>query len=158
MPAQLKHKRHECVYLNYRPQDVPAGLFHLSHFTVLPMSPSVRNVIAWILQALLAAAFIFSGFNKLNHGPETAKMFGSMGLPAWFAYFIGAAELLGGIGLLVPRTVRLAAAGLIVIMLGAFVMHATVIPGGAAKGMPALVLLVLLGVVVWLRRPAARVV
>jgi putative oxidoreductase len=120
------------------------------------MSPSVRNIIAWILQALLAAMFIFSGFNKLSHGPDTAKMFGSMGFPGWFAYLIGGAELLGGIGLLVPRTVRPAALGLIIIMLGAVFMHATKIPGGIAKGMPALVALVLLVVVYLLRRPETR--
>jgi uncharacterized membrane protein YphA (DoxX/SURF4 family) len=120
------------------------------------MSPSVRNIIAWILQVLLAVAFIMSGFRKLSHGTETAEMFGSMGFPGWFAYFIGAAELLGGIGLLVPRTVRLAALGLIPIMLGAVVVHATIIPGGIAKGVPALVLLGLLAVLLLLRRPAQR--
>ena len=119
------------------------------------MSPSVRNIIAWILQALLAAAFIFSGFNKLKELDGTMKMFGSMGMPEWFGALIGGAELLGGIGLLIPRTVRLAALGLIVIMAGAVFMHATKIPGGIAKGMPALVLLVLLVVVYLLRRPTA---
>lgn len=121
------------------------------------MSPSVRNIIAWILQALLAVAFIKSGFDKLSHGPETAKMFGSLGLPDWFGYFIGGAELLGGIGLLVPRTVRPAAIGLITIMIGAVVMHATKIPDGLAKGVPAMVILVLLMVVVLLRRPTSSV-
>ena len=116
------------------------------------MSPSVRNIIAWILQVLLAAAFIMSGFNKLNNASETVKMFGSMGLPAWFAYFTGGAELLGGIGLLIPRTVRPAALGLMLIMAGAVVMHIVKIPGGIAKGIPALVLLALLAVVLVLRR------
>lgn len=120
------------------------------------MSPSVRNIIAWILQVLLAAAVIMSGFNKLSHGPDTVKMFGSMGFPGWFAYLIGGAELLGGAGLLVPRTVRPAALGLIIIMIGAVVLHATKIPGGIAKGAPALVLLVLLAVVFLLPRPVAR--
>lgn len=118
------------------------------------MNSSTRNIIAWVLQALLAAAFIMSGFNKLIHGPETVKMFGSMGMPGWMAYLIGGAEVLGGIGLLLPRTVRLAALGLMVIMLGAVAMHATVIPGGLSKGVPALVLLALLAVVFWMRRPA----
>jgi putative oxidoreductase len=120
------------------------------------MNTSARNIIAWILQALLAIAFIKSGFDKLSHGPETAKMFGSLGLPDWFAYLIGGGELLGGIGLLLPRTVRPAAIGLIIIMLGAVFMHATKIPGGLAKGVPAMVLLALLVVVLLLRRPTAR--
>lgn len=117
------------------------------------MSPSVRNIIAWILQVLLAVAFIFAGFNKLKDLSGTMSMFGSLGLPAWFGLLIGGAELLGGIGLLIPRTTRLAAAGLVVVMVGALVMHATTIPGGLAKGVPALVLLVLLGGVLLLRRP-----
>ncbi|MBD2769464.1 DoxX family protein [Hymenobacter sp. BT664] len=120
------------------------------------MNPSARNIIAWILQALLAAAFIMSGFSKLSHGPDTVKMFSNLGFPGWFAYFIGGAELLGGIGLLIPRTVRPAALGLIVIMIGAAVLHATKIPGGLAKGVPALVLLGLLAVVVLLRWPRKR--
>ena len=117
------------------------------------MSASVRNVIAWILSVLLGLAFMASGFNKLRDLPTTVGVFGSMGLPGALAYVIGGAELLGGIGLLVPRFTRLAAFGLIVIMIGAVVMHATKISGGLAGGVPALVLLVLLGVLAWLRQP-----
>jgi uncharacterized membrane protein YphA (DoxX/SURF4 family) len=120
------------------------------------MSPSVRNIIAWILQVLLAASFIFAGAQKLMHLDSTMGMFGSLGLPGWFGGFIGVAEVLGGVGLLVPRTVRPAALGLIVIMIGAVFMHATKIPGGIAKGVPAIVSLVLLVVVYLLRRPVAR--
>jgi uncharacterized membrane protein YphA (DoxX/SURF4 family) len=128
-------------------------------FPLFLMSPSVRNIIAWILQALLAAMFIFGGFSKLKALDDTMKMFGGLGLPGWFGGFIGVAELLGGIGLLVPRTVRPAALCLGVIMIGAVFMHATKIPGGIAKGMPALVALVLLLVVYLLRsRSAVRAV
>ena len=123
------------------------------------MSPSVRNIIAWILQALLAAMFVFSGGHKLLDLAGTTSMFGSLGMPGWLGGFIGAAEVLGGIGLLVPRTVRPAAMGLIIIMIGAVFMHATKIPGGLAKGGPAIVSLVLLVVVLVLRsRPAVRAV
>ena len=123
------------------------------------MSPSVRNIIAWILQVLLAIAFIKSGFDKLSNLDGTMKMFSGLGMPAWFGALIGGAELLGGIGLLIPRTVRLAALGLIVIMIGAVVLHATKIPGGIAGGTAAMVLLVLLVVVYLLRsRPAVRAV
>ena len=122
------------------------------------MSPT-RNIIAWILQIILALAFIASGGNKLLHLADTVKGFGGMGFPGWFAYFIAGAEMLGGIGLLVPRFTRLAAMGLILIMLGAAFVHATKIPGGLLpNGLPALGLLVLLIVVLLLRRPApARV-
>ena len=121
------------------------------------MSPSVRNITAWVIQVVLGLAFIGFGGYGLSHAAENVKNFSSMGLPGWFAYLIGGAELLGGIGLLIPRTVRPAALGLLLIMAGAVVLHATKIPGGLAKGIPAMVFLGLLVVVLVLRRPAARV-
>ena len=113
----------------------------------------VRNVIAWVLQLILAVLFIKSGFDKLSHFDGTAKFFGGIGLPGWMAYVIGGAELLGGIGLLVPRTVRPAAIGLLLVMVGALVMHATKIPGGIGGGGFALALLVGLVAVLLLRWP-----
>lgn len=118
------------------------------------MSPSTRNTVAWILQALLAFAFTASGIMKFMSLSKTVGMFGSMGFPSWFAYLIAGGELLGGLAMLVPRLVRPAALGLMIIMLGAVFMHATKIPGGLAKGVPAIVLLLLLVVVFQLRRPA----
>lgn len=66
-------------------------------------------------------------------------MFSSIGLPGALAYVVAGAEVLGGIGLLVPRFTRLAAMGLVLVMVGAVSMHATKIPGGLANGVPALV-------------------
>ncbi|RYE90391.1 MAG: DoxX family protein, partial [Cytophagaceae bacterium] len=94
------------------------------------MSASTRNIIAWILQGLAALAFIGSGANKFIHLADTVKGFASMGFPSWFPYLIAGAEVLGGIGLLVPRFTRLAAVCLLPIMLGAAYVHATKIPGG----------------------------
>lgn len=123
------------------------------------MSPSTRNIIAWVLQVLLGLFFIFAGFNKLRDLPATIGMFGNLGLPSVLAYVVGGAELLGGIGLLVPRLTRLAAMGLLIIMMGAVFMHITKIPGGLAGGLPALACLVLLAVLLWLRWPvSAKVV
>lgn len=117
------------------------------------MSPSARNIIAWVLQGLLALAFLASGIRKLMDLNGTIGMFGQLGLPAVMAYLVAGGEVLGGIGLLIPRFTRLAALGLILIMIGAVVMHATKIPGGLAGGVPAIVLLALLLVVLWLRQP-----
>ncbi|TPG66412.1 DoxX family protein [Hymenobacter nivis] len=121
------------------------------------MSASTRNIIAWILQVLLGLAFIASGVKKFMDLPGTVGMFGSLGLPGALAYVVAGAEVLGGIGLLVPRFTRLAAAGLVIIMIGAVIIHATKIPGGLAGGVPAIVLLVLLLLLIVLRRPAPLV-
>ena len=122
------------------------------------MSPSARNIAAWILQVVLGLAFIASGLKKFTDLAGTTSMFSSMGLPAFMVYLVAGGEVLGGVGLLVPRFVRPAALGLMVIMLGAVVMHIAKIPGGLAKGVPAVVLLLLLGVVFWLRQPRPAVV
>lgn len=118
------------------------------------MTPATRNIIAWILQVLAGLAFIGSGANKFLHLSDTVGMFGSMGIPAWLTYVVAAGEVLGGIGLLIPGLVRLAALGLLPIMVGAVYMHATKIPGGLAKGVPAIVLLIFLLLILVLRRPA----
>ena len=114
---------------------------------------AARNIIAWVLQVLIGLAFIFSGGNKLLNLDDTVGMFGKMGLPAVVTYLVAGGELLGGIGLLIPRFVRPAAAGLIIIMIGAAFMHATKIPGGLLpKGLAALGLLVGLALILVLRR------
>ena len=120
------------------------------------MSASARNILAWIFQILVALAFIGSGANKFVHLADTVKGFVGMGYPSWFPYLIGGAEVLGGIGLLIPRFTRPAAVGLMIIMVGAAFTHATKIPGGLLpKGIPALALLVLLVVIFLLRRPTS---
>ena len=86
---------------------------------------------------------IFSGGHKLVDLPGTMNMFASMGMPGWLATLIGGAEVLGGIGLLVPRTVRPPAMGLLIIMIGAVLRPATKIPGGLAMVLLLAVVLVL---------------
>ena len=107
------------------------------------MSTSAHNIIAWVLQVLLGFAFIASGFKKFTSLPSTVRLSSSMGPPGALACVIAGAQLLGSTGLPGPRFVRPAMLGLITIMVGALFMHATKIPGGLAKGVPALMLLVL---------------
>jgi len=78
----------------------------------------------WIVQGLLAALFLFAGCVKLVLPLE--KLAGPVELPGPFLRFIGVAEVLGGIGLILPGLLRirpgltpLAAAGLVIIMIGA---------------------------------------
>lgn len=90
------------------------------------------NVALWIAQALLAALFLFAGGSKLVMSPE--QMAGPVPLPVSFLRFIGVCEVLGGLGLILPGLLRigtgltpLAAAGLVIIMIGA---TATSLMGG----------------------------
>jgi len=92
------------------------------------------NIALWIVQALLGALFVFSGVMKFVMPVEemTKQM---PGMPGWFLHFIGVAEILGGLGLVLPGLVRvrpgltpLAAAGLVIIMIGATVVSAMIGP------------------------------
>jgi len=85
------------------------------------------NVALWIVQGLLAALFLFAGGAKLVMSLD--QMAGPVALPGWFLRFIGVAEVLGALGLILPGLLRirsgltpLAAAGLVIIMTGATVI------------------------------------
>src|SRR5213075_3148806 len=88
-----------------------------------------RNQVLWVIQGLLAALFLFAGVMKLVLPIEA--MAGPMALPGAFLRFIGVAETLGAIGLILPGLTRIrpdltpaAAAGLVIIMIGATVLSA----------------------------------
>jgi hypothetical protein len=85
------------------------------------------NRALWVVQGLLALLFLFAGGMKLV--TPIAELTQQMPLPGWFVRFIGVAEVLGGIGLILPGLLQirrgltpLAALGLIIIMLGAMVL------------------------------------
>src|SRR5437870_2100094 len=85
---------------------------------------STMNVALWVVQGLLAALFLFAGGAKLVLPLD--QLAGPVALPGWFLRFIGAAEVLGALGLVLPGLLRirpgltpLAAAGLVIIRIGA---------------------------------------
>ena len=81
----------------------------------------------WIVQVLLAALFLFAGGMKLAMPID--ELTKQIAVPGWFIRFISVAEVLGGLGVILPSALRiapwltpLAAAGLVVIMAGATVL------------------------------------
>ena len=87
------------------------------------------NIALWILQVLLAAAFLAHGIMFLAPSPEIAAQMNAS-LPRWFQVFLGIAEVLAAFGLIVPGMTRIlpalvpaAAAGIIVVMVGATTLH-----------------------------------
>jgi uncharacterized membrane protein YphA (DoxX/SURF4 family) len=111
------------------------------------------NIVLWIVQALLGALFVFSGVMKFVMSvEEMTKQMPSM--PGWFLHFIGICEILGGLGLILPGLFRirtgltpLAAACLVVIMIGATVISAMI--GPVAMALLPLVVGLLLAFVAW---------
>ena len=93
------------------------------------------NKMLWTLQGLLAALFLFAGIMKLVMPIEAVTA--QVALPGALLRFIGVAETLGGIGLVLPWLLKIqpvltpiAAAGLVIIMVGA--VGLTVMTAGAA--------------------------
>jgi uncharacterized membrane protein YphA (DoxX/SURF4 family) len=102
------------------------------------------NLTLWIVQLLLAVLFLFAGGVKLVLPIEDMTKQMPIPIPGLFLRFIGVAEVLGGLGLILPWALRirpgltpLAAAGLFIIMIGAVVV--TVITGQVVSALIPLV-------------------
>lgn len=87
------------------------------------------NVLLWILQALLALVFLAHGLMFLMPPPDVAAQMNQM-LPRWFSLFLGVAEVAAGIGLVVPGVARVlpalvpaAAIGIVIVLVGATILH-----------------------------------
>jgi hypothetical protein len=85
------------------------------------------SLLLWTAQVLLAALFIFAGWAKLTLPAEAMR--GPVPLPVGFLRFIGAMEILGAFGLLLPGLLRirreltpLAGIGLLIIVTSATVI------------------------------------
>lgn len=94
-----------------------------------------KTTVLWVVQGLLAAVFLLSGGMKLVLPLD--KLVGPVALPGLFVRFIGVAEVLGAVGLILPGLLNirpeltpLAATGLVIIMIGATVI--TVMGGPVA--------------------------
>ncbi|HEX6436313.1 MAG TPA: DoxX family protein [Candidatus Binatia bacterium] len=90
------------------------------------------NVALWIAQVLLAVIFLFAGGMKLVMPIE--ELTAQMPMPGLFVRFIGVVEVLGGLGVILPwltgirpGLTPLAAAGLVIIMIGATVVTVMIV-------------------------------
>ena len=86
------------------------------------------NVALWVLQGLLGLFFVFHFFVMVRPSPGGMKYI--LEMPAGLRLFAGIAEGLAGLALVIPPLLHvltwltpLAAAGLVVLMLGAIVFH-----------------------------------
>jgi putative oxidoreductase len=87
------------------------------------------NRVLWVLQVLLALAFIAHGLMFLFPPPDIAAQMNA-NLPRWFQLFLGVAEVAAGIGLTLPGLTRIApslvpaaAAGIVIVMVAATGWH-----------------------------------
>ena len=87
------------------------------------------NITLWVLQVLLALAFLAHGVLLLMPPPEIAAQMNAE-LPRGFWVFLGLAEVLAAVGLTLPGVTRIqpglviaAAVGVMIVMVSATVWH-----------------------------------
>jgi uncharacterized membrane protein YphA (DoxX/SURF4 family) len=87
------------------------------------------NIVLWILQLLLAAAFLAHGWLFLSPPPEIVEQMNAS-LPRWFQLFLGVAEVLAAVGLTLPALTRImpwlvvwAAGGIMIVLVSATGFH-----------------------------------
>ena len=87
------------------------------------------NILLWVLQVLLAAAFFAHGLLFLNPPADIAVQMNAS-LPRWFQLFLGLAEVAAAVGLILPGATRIlpqlvvwAAGGTVIVLVSATAWH-----------------------------------
>jgi DoxX-like family len=113
------------------------------------------NILLWILQALLAAAFLAHGLLLLMPPPDIATLLYAS-LPRGFWVFLGWAEVAAAIGITLPGVTRiqpwlvpLAAAGIMFVMVSATIWH--IVRGEISSAFVTLLLLAMSTYVAYMR-------
>ena len=117
------------------------------------------NIVLWVLQLLLAAAFFAHGLLFLTPPPDIAVQMNAS-MPRWFQLSLGVAEVLAAIGLILPGLTRIlpwlvtwAAVGIMIVMVCATIFHLA-----RSEWSSALITLLLLAMATYLAYMRARVV
>jgi putative oxidoreductase len=110
----------------------------------------IGNVVVWILQILLAAQFVYSGY--LLFTDAFVAKFDDIGFGQWFRYFTGVLEIGTALGLLVPRVCGHAALGLAGIMGGAALTELFLVTNGGFKAATMPIIFMVLALVVAIYR------
>lgn len=113
------------------------------------------NIALWILQVLLALAFVAHGWLFLSPPPDIVEQMNAS-LPRWFQLFLGVAEVLAAVGLTLPGLTRIlpwlvtwAAAGVMIVLVSATIWH--VVRGEMSSAGITLVLLAMATFVAYMR-------
>ncbi|HET9365900.1 MAG TPA: DoxX family protein, partial [Candidatus Angelobacter sp.] len=83
---------------------------------MFPRFSQLTDASLLLLRLMVGAVFASSGLGHLKNPEERSK---SIGMSKGFTAFLGVAELVGALGVIFGVLTQLAAAGLILVMLGA---------------------------------------
>ena len=112
------------------------------------------NIVLWVLQVLLALAFFAHGLLFLFPPADMLELMKF--IPAPFRLFLGVAEVLAAIGLTLPGVTRIlpwlvpcAAAGVMIVMISATILH--IQRGETSSAITTMILLALATFVAYMR-------
>lgn len=125
--------------------------------TIAAARPRAARVALGALQAIIAVIYLFSGFQKVSLDPQAVAGFAAMGLGNVGCVIIGSLELLGVVGILVPRLAGLTATAYTALMIGATTAM-TLIGGGVLIAIPVVVLVLVAAVAIVRRHETATLV
>src|SRR5580704_3535577 len=98
----------------------------IAHHPVATAAPGrALNITLWMLQALVALAFVAAAAGKLLGSVDMIALFDAIGVGQWFRYVTGLLELLGALLLIVPGRAAFGSVLLAAVMVGAVVAHLT---------------------------------
>jgi uncharacterized membrane protein YphA (DoxX/SURF4 family) len=114
------------------------------------------KITLWVLQVLLAVAFLAHGWLFLTPPAAVVEQMNAS-LPRWFQVFLGVAEVLAAVGLILPGLTRVlpwlvtwAAAGIMIVTASATVFH--LVRGENSSAAITLVLFVMAAFVAYARQ------
>lgn len=112
------------------------------------------NIVLWVVQVLLALVFLMAGVAKAVQPLDklSKQMTWVPTMPPAFVRFVGVAEILAAIGLILPLATNIlpwltvaAAVGGLIVMIGAIILHAVRRePGKALANVPWLLMALLI--------------
>ncbi len=113
------------------------------------------NIALWVLQVLLALAFLAHGVMLLNPPAELLVLMNQI-MSTAFRLFLGVAEVLAAVGLTLPGITRImpwlvpcAAAGVMIVMISATILHLS--RGEITSAITTVILLILSTYVAYMR-------
>lgn len=115
------------------------------------MNANTKNIIAWVVTAAIAFMIGSAGVMKLMGVEDLVQNFQKWGYSDIFRYAIGGFEVAGVIGLFIPSVRKLAAMGIIGLMIGAVYTHMSNGEPFSANG-AAIIVMALCGLFIWLRK------
>ena len=120
------------------------------------------NIVLWIVQVLLAVAFFAHGWLFLSPPAEIAEQMNAS-LPRWFQLFLGIAEVLAAVGLILPGLTRImpwlvtwAAGGIMIVTVSATAFH--LVRGEMSSAAITLLLLAMAAFVAYMRHRVLPIV